>query len=182
MLQEITGIDTYYGAHASDSTSKTFGDEFAFVKGNDVFAVLVVSTKDDALAQATSQTKTQFDSAPTETIPSSEWPENKTSGHTLAYYVGYFLPVVLVLAVVIGLVAVLAARRRRPAPAMVAAAAPFAGVQMSPDGNFWWDGQAWRDAAQEAPPYAQRSGDGALWWDGRTWRHVPQAGPPPPTA
>jgi len=45
---------------------------------------------------------------------------------------------------------------------------------MSPDGNYWWDGQTWRDASREAPPAALRSLDGYYWWDGRTWRTVPQ--------
>jgi hypothetical protein len=55
-------------------------------------------------------------------------------------------------------------------------AAP-AGVQLSDDGKYWWDGQAWKDASLEAPPSAQRSSDGTLWWDGRNWRPVPQSPP-----
>src|SRR5438067_308685 len=74
----------------------------------------------------------------------------------------------------------LAMRRRGSAPAAMVGAggAPAGAVQMSDDGNYWWDGQTWRDAAHETPPMAQRSGDGTLWWDGRTWRPVPQAGQP----
>ena len=49
------------------------------------------------------------------------------------------------------------------------------GPQMSQDGGFWWDGQAWRDATREVPPDALRSADGNWVWsfilqghDGRT--------------
>jgi hypothetical protein len=173
----MSGLGTYYGAHLVDKTTSTIGDEFSFVKGNDVFAVAVVSTKEDALGQATTQAASQFSSAPEATIPSAQWPENTSSGRGFAYYLGTLIPTVLILAIVVGLVGFVVARRRRQsaAPAM-AYAAPV--IQMSPDGNFWWDGQAWRDASREAPPYAQRSGDGANWWDGRTWRPVPPAQPP----
>jgi ribosomal protein S8 len=177
----MSGIDPYYGAHVVDTQGNTFGDAFAFVKGNDVFEIAVVSTKDDALTQATTQTKAQYDLAPKESIPSSAWPENQadTSGHGFAYYVGYFIPVVLILALVVGVAGLVFARRRRAVPAATAAGAmPYVALQMSPDGNFWWDGQGWRDAAQEAPPHAQRSSNGALWWDGRAWRPVPQTQPP----
>jgi len=55
-------------------------------------------------------------------------------------------------------------------------------IQLSEDGNYWWDGQTWRDSSREVPPTAQRSFDGVTWWDGRSWRPVPPAtepGPPP---
>jgi hypothetical protein len=170
----IGGIEPYYGAHLVNTATPAYLDAFAFVKGNDVFGVAVVSTKDDALAQATSQTRAQFDSAPSETIPSAQWPENVAAGgHSAAYWVGFLMIPVLFLVIVAGLAAFFIARSRRPA----AVATPIAGqLQMSPDGSYWWDGQTWRDAASQMPPFAQRSSDGTLWWDGRTWRPVP---PPP---
>jgi hypothetical protein len=58
-----------------------------------------------------------------------------------------------------------------PAPGPV----PPATTHMSPDGRFWWDGAAWRDAATSAPATAPRSPDGMFWWDGGTWRAVPSA-------
>ena len=76
--------------------------------------------------------------------------------------------------VVAGLVVFLVLRRRPPAPSAYASFAPALSLQMSADGHYWWDGQSWRDAAQEAPASAQRSDDGYYWWDGRTWRPVPQ--------
>lgn len=54
-----------------------------------------------------------------------------------------------------------------PAPA----AAPV--THMSPDGRFWWDGIAWRDALASVPPTAPRSADGFYWWDGAAWRAMP---------
>ena len=68
-----------------------------------------------------------------------------------------------------------------PVPlATAAAAAPAATLplQMSVDGNYWYDGERWVDVNQEAPPFAQRSPDGAYWWDGSSWRPVALAQPP----
>jgi hypothetical protein len=190
----IDGIGTYYGGHFSYTDSKTVGDAFSFVKGNDVFLVAAVSTKDDVLSLAQTMSKSQYDQAPSETIPSARWPENATSssGPSAALGFGIVAGIALVV-IVLGVVLVMRARRARMAPAIPGgpypgpavpgygaagpAPAPAAGaVQMSPDFNYWWDGQAWRDASTDVPPGAQRSGDGTLWWDGRTWRPVAQPG------
>ncbi len=47
----ITGIDTYYGAHFTPSGA--FEDEFVFVKGNDLFIVIVAGAQDTVLTPAT---------------------------------------------------------------------------------------------------------------------------------
>jgi hypothetical protein len=64
-----------------------------------------------------------------------------------------------------------------PAPVAVPAAAdalaPEGPFVMSEDRLSWWDGTAWRDAAHEVPPAAQRSEDGQFWWDGEAWRSMP---------
>ena len=187
----IDGIGTYYGGHFSYADTKTVGDAFSFVKGNDVFLVAAVSTKDDVLSLAQTTTKNQYDQAPEQTIPSALWPENAStsSGSNAALGFGIIGGIVIVV-VVLAIVFIARARRPRVVPAMAggvygppgmvdygSAAAPQAAagaVQMSPDNNYWWDGQAWRDAAKEVPPTAQRSSDGTLWWDGRTWRPVAQ--------
>ena len=44
---------------------------------------------------------------------------------------------------------------------------------MSEDRLSWWDGAAWRNAANEVPPAAQRSEDSNFWWDGEAWRPMP---------
>ena len=175
----LSGVEPSFGAHIYDSAGKTYADDFGFAKGNDVFEVLVVSTKDDALAPASAQAKTQYDRAPSETIPSGQWPENQTSGsaaYQLGVAVGRIFGVLLVIGVV--LLAVIFFRRRSSRATGPALVQQTPGVQMSADGNYWWDGQGWRDAAREAPPFAQRSGDGSLWWDGRTWRPVPPPAAP----
>jgi hypothetical protein len=95
-----------------------------------------------------------------------------------------------IVVVVVLLAFFLLRRRAAPAPAYAMAGGypmteapgpgePPASLQMSPDGNYWWDGQTWRDAAHEAPPWAQRSSDGIYWWDGSNWRPVPPAPQPP---
>lgn len=195
----ISGIDTYYGLHLFDSANGLYEDAFGFVKGNDVFEVFFVSSKDDALTPAVTQTQAQYSAAPDSTIPSSSWPENASSSSS-SFPAGAFGIAVAFVVVVVAALAFFVMRRRGSAPVPVGAygmpAAPGAvgapggvgtpgaggAVQMSPDGNFWWDGQAWKDAALEAPPAAQRSSDGTLWWDGQKWRPVGQAPPEqPPT-
>jgi hypothetical protein len=176
----ITGIDTYYGAHVA--TGSVFEDEFVFVKGNDLFIVIVAGVQDNVLSAAQDQTKAQFDAAPAETIASSNWPENKSSASFPMAALFGGLVVLVIVVVVVAVIAFVVLRGRRPALAPVGTYAPppmSGAVQMSPDFNFWWDGQGWRDANLQAPPTAQRSTDGALWWDGRTWRAVPQAQQPP---
>jgi hypothetical protein len=174
--ETLAGIDPSFGYRAFDATSRSYVVGFAFVKGNDLFQVEFGSTKDDALTPATDQAKVQYNSAPNSTIPTSEWPEN--TGSSTAYDAGRASANVFVALIVLGIIAfvartVIRGRRR------TAAGHPYGGmgatptVQLSPDGNYWWDGQTWRDAASQAPPLAQRSSDGTLWWDGRTWRPVP---------
>ena len=185
----ITGIDPYYGAHFTSSGA--FEDEFVFVKGNDLFLVIVAGAKDDVLTPATDQSRKQYDSAPADTIPSSKWPENASSGGGGGGLLGAGIAVgfLVVIAVLIA-VFVMSRRRRTMTPAVAgmggyavaggpAAGAPGA-VQLSPDGKFWWDGQAWKDASVEAPPLAQRSSDGSLWWDGTNWHPIPQGSQAPP--
>ena len=83
---------------------------------------------------------------------------------------------VLLAALVGGLI--LLARRRRPpvaagSPLTGMPLPPATGVQLSPDGRHWWDGQAWQDTTLRIPPGLPRSPDGSLWWDGASWRPAP---------
>ncbi len=189
----IAGIDPYYGVHLFDPSGAVL-DGFTFVKGNDMFGVAFVSSKDDVLNLATSQAGTEYAAAPSETIPPAQWPENAIASPSpsplanVGSFAGEALFVVLILGVA-GLVVGIAMRSRRstaapapsgatPVPAHVALAplpvlTAGAPVQLSPDRNMWWDGQAWRDTFLEAPPFAQRSANGRLWWDGSNWRPVP---------
>lgn len=176
-----TGLGTYYGGHFN--ANNAFENEFVFVKGNDLFLVIVAGTQDNVVSAAADQAKAQYDAAPAETIPSSQWPENQST-NSAAFQAGTLFGILLPILVVVGIIGVVVGVvRRRQRPAAIAgtyAPPPMSGaVQMSTDGNFWWDGQAWRDANHEAPPFAQRSSDGSLWWDGRTWRPVPQTQQPP---
>lgn len=167
----VAGITPYYGAHFVDDTNQVIEDFFAFAKGNDVFGIAFVSSKDDVLDAATRQIQTQYSSAPGLTIPSAEWPENTGPAASFPYAVlGVAVGVIVVAA---GIAGFLLLRRQTPAAGSYATFAPPLSLQMSADGNYWWDGEAWRDAAQEVPPTAQRSVDGHYWWDGRTWRPVP---------
>jgi hypothetical protein len=163
----LTGIDTYYGAHFFYASSKAYGDGFAFVKGNDFFTLIFVSAADDLGTAAADQAKLQFTSAPAFTIQ----PAQQTPAESAAFDAGKLFGDAVFVALIIGVIlfafAMIRRSRRRPAVAGSA-------VQLSADGRYWWDGQAWKDSEQEVPATAQRSADGQLWWDGRTWRPVPK--------
>lgn len=171
----LPGVDAFYGVHFISGSA--IGDSFYFVKGNDLFGLVVYSTRDDNLKIATALASAQYTFAPASTIPSDQWPENTKPPAThpvSAPNVSGILPFLLIALLVVGLAAIgagvaMKARRWKKAPPSVA-------VQMSPDGTHWWDGRGWRDSAREAPPFAQRSGDGGFWWDGHTWRPVPAPG------
>jgi len=180
----VTGIASAGGAHFANPAGPVYSDQTWFTKGNDYFYLALASPADDLGDLATTQTTWQFDVAPQYTIPPDQWPENSSSGGFdwagTAGHVALIAFAVAAVAVVVVVAAVLFLSRRRPAPAAAYASAaaytPMAtGVQMSPDGSYWWDGGRWRDASREAPPSAQRSSDGYYWWDGRAWRPVPPA-------
>jgi hypothetical protein len=46
-------------------------------------------------------------------------------------------------------------------------------IQLTPDGQQWWDGARWQPTATSYPPHALRRPDGSEWWDGQSWRQVP---------
>lgn len=173
----VKGIASYYGVHLVNASMPSFIDVVGFVKGNDYFAVGLGSEIDDRGASIASQAKGQYDFAPSNTIPPSQWPENaSTLADRVAGTVGGAFLDTMVLAFLAGTVLlVVGLVRRRQGRAWMPAFAGAGSVHMSPDGYYWWDGQAWKDASAEAPPSAQRSADGYYWWDGRVWRPVPQA-------
>jgi hypothetical protein len=179
----ITGISSYYGVKLFDPQAKIYADAFAFVKGNDFFVVGTDSTVDDKGAAATTQATAQYQMAPDNTIPPSKWPAVTTPSSTLnaGRLAGEVFVVALVAFAAIFIIRLLRRGRRRQAMASQTAVdaghtgqtAPAGIVQLSQDGNFWWDGQSWRNANHEVPPTAQRSTDGGFWWDGATWRPMP---------
>ena len=168
----VDGVPSYYGVHLANPTQSEYVDIIGFVKGNDYFLVAAASTVDDLDPSTALQAKGQYDFAPSSTIPPSQWPEHplgplaRFTNLAGAYgpYIALLLGVLL-----LAVLAFLVIRRRRRA-----GTAAVGEVQMSPDGTYWWDGQAWRDASKEVPPAALRSADGYYWWDGRMWRLMPE--------
>jgi hypothetical protein len=169
----VPGINNYYGAHLAGNG--VFTDSFGFVKGNDYFLVISGSAQDDLGNAGAMQAKAQYDFAPSYTIPPAQWSESVATPRGIDYQlgrlIGDLLLVAFLLSVAILVFAVIRRGLRRPAPPTVTATA----IQLSPDGNYWWDGTRWKDSNREAPPWAQRSSDRTLWWDGRHWRPVPKA-------
>ena len=162
-----------FGEHAVMPSGEVV-DAFVFARGNDVFAIGFVSTKDDVLTLVQNQATAQYAHAPDYTIPPDQWPENATTSSDAFPVAG-----VLIGVVVVALLGALGAGgfvllRRPPRTSPVAAAAPPVALQMSADGKFWFDGARWVDCANEPPPFAPRSPDGAMWWNGYAWAPVPQ--------
>jgi hypothetical protein len=180
----IAGIDHSIVAHYADTAAPVYADRAAYVKGNDYFFVFVTSRTDDLAMTAEIQATRQNDVAPAETIPQNAWPENAPSPTSSAVssstgnviLIVFIVAGVLVIGVVVALV-LIARRSQGPATVPASVATPPPALQMSPDGYYWWDGQAWKEASREAPPVAvaQRSADGYYWWDGQKWREVPGA-------
>lgn len=169
----VAGIDAYYGAHFTYAATSSYADAFGFVKGNDFFFILSVSRKDDQGTFASSQTTAQYIVAPDYSIPPSQWPQPPplVGGFDTASPAAHVLEFALIGGILMLVAGLVLRSRRRP---VVAPAVPGAqtAVPLSPDGRYWWDGQAWRDVAYEVPPHAQHSADGQYWWDGRAWRSV----------
>jgi hypothetical protein len=109
---KLTGIDPYYGSHTASTSPRVFTDFFAFVKGNDLFAVGVVSAKDDALKLVTSQTRRQYSSAPAETIPKARWPENAPSQRPQTNFLATIIGGVLVVVGIGAVIRFVIVRRR----------------------------------------------------------------------
>ena len=172
----LDGLGQYsYGEHGVLPGNEVV-DAFVFAKGNDVFAIGFISTRDDVLTQAQNQTTAQYGRAPDYTIPPAQWPENVTPSTDTFPLTGVLIgiAVIAVLGALGGGGYVWLRRTPRSAPPPAYAAAAPVALQMSPDGKFWFDGARWVDCNQDAPPFAQRSPDGAMWWDGDVWKPVPQ--------
>lgn len=171
----------WYGVHLVQASPALASDAFAFVKGNDLFGVTVSSAHDDvALFQyAQVQAEKQYLVAPSETIPSTEWPENQSAQPTDQGFSLGSGPQVLAGVAVIALLAAagvfvwMRQNELRPEKPKVPKMAKAAG-KLSADGQYWWTGTYWIASAEMAPPWAQRSSDGAYWWDGHAWRAVPR--------
>lgn len=168
----ISGIESGYGVHFADPTTPAYADVANFVKGNDYFIIGLVSTADDLGDSASTQSRRQYDRAPAYTIPPSQWPESARSilaePLRFATPIAYILGGVVVLALLALLVLLLVRRRRGPR----ALGAGGVELHVSPDGLYWWDGQAWRESSRDIPPNALRSDDGHYWWDGGEWRLI----------
>ena len=150
----IAGIASYYGEH-NVYPSQNVSDAFVFVKGNDFFVVGYESTQDDVLSLAITRAKNQYDSAPNSTIPAAEWPENakaatasqgasQGAGFALGGLIADAIIALLAVGVILLLVGMVVRYRRARTPTAAVPSEMPAGVQISPDGGYWWDGEQWR--------------------------------------
>ena len=168
------GIANYYGSHLVGGGLIT--DNFGMVKGNDYFWVITISRQDDLGSAGAAQAKAVYEFAPAYTIPPSQWPESIATPREAASSLGPLIGDLLLAAFLVSLaILVFAVIRRSVRRSAIPPVDAAAAVQLSPDGNYWWDGKRWRDSSREAPAGARLSSDRKLWWDGRHWRPVPKA-------
>jgi hypothetical protein len=173
-------VVSFVGAHYADTAKSEYWDAAVFVKGNDLFDLYAYSKKNDLGDLVTTQAQRLFDAAPRYTIPPSQWPENAASNSLSSFsFSGAVVPFAIgaggILVVGLLVVALVVFMQGRGRGSRVVESRP----EMSPDGRYWWDGQAWRDAEHVPPPSALRSADGYYWWDGTNWRRVPAPAPVP---
>jgi hypothetical protein len=143
-----------------DDGDRTFSVQFR--KGNLLFQVNWYTTNQDLSSKTLDIARTEFESAP-DTLELTSSSQSLPQSAQWAIGLGLIVFVVLVGTVIF----VLVRQRRSESPAMATA-----GLQMSADGAYWWDGRTWRSVATDIPPNAQRSPDGLYWWDGQTWRQT----------
>jgi hypothetical protein len=168
------GIANYYGAHMAGND--LFTDTFGIVRGNDYFWIIAISRQDDLGGVGAMQAKAVYDFAPPYTIPPSQWPESIATPRETVSGFGPLIGDVLLIAFLVSLaILVFAVARRSARRSAIPPLDTGADVQLSPDGDYWWDGKRWRDTSREAPAGARLSNDRKLWWDGRHWRPVPKA-------
>lgn len=103
-----------------------------FTKGNDLFAVVGGSSSDYTTASTLAQAGKQFQAAPATISVAGPSAPRVRSPLVIAGIVGASAAAIGGLAAMILIVA-LWSRSRRPNTR-----------QISPDGNYWWDGAAWR--------------------------------------
>ena len=108
----LVGIDAYYGVHFVFTSPRSYADAFSLVKGNDMFGVGFVSGKDDVLKLATAQAKSQYDSAPAETIPTAKWSENTHFSKGTINILFVVIGAVIVLVLIAGVARLIVSRLR----------------------------------------------------------------------
>jgi len=169
---DTPGLSPAYGAHFRSSDGFP-SDAVVFVKGNLNLVVVMGNRNGVDSGRVLTQAKAAYSFAPANTLPqpgSSSGGSSPSSTSAISpTALGLVTGAVLVIAVLVGVVAVFM-RRRSAAPAVAAAPIP---LTLSGDGRYWWDGATWHDTETSAPPGAQRSPDGAYWYDGTGWRTVP---------
>jgi hypothetical protein len=116
------------------------GTEIRFARGNDVYEVMIGTSSDYMTAAAIAQAVRVRSDAPANSLPPSAQREAHPGPifiRNVSYGLGVLLAVALGLSVIAGtVVIVLLVRRSRRSTAPSAL--------LSADGQYWWDGQAWR--------------------------------------
>jgi len=138
-------------------------DSIIFQQGDYLAVVSLYDQTQPDHSMLLDQSRRQFDIIP---LPVGEF---NAIGHGVFVTIVIGVLVVLGIAAIIGVVVLISTQRRRQPPPQ-----PF-GMRLSPDRNYWWDGQSWQDASRRLPIGAQLSPDGAHWWDGVSWRPRPPA-------
>jgi hypothetical protein len=147
-------------------------DTIVFTNGDYVAVVALAAVDSIPRATLLDQAQRQFDLLP---LPVAEYQAIGTSVLIGSAVVVGGIVLVIVVGVIVLVIVLTRSRRRQPAyvGAYPAMSAPAYSFQLSADGRYWWDGQAWQDTLVRIPPGAQMTPDRLQWFDGTRWRPVP---------
>ena len=113
-----------------------------FWKGNLVFVIHTDADTNDLSTLAVQQATAEYESAPASTVSTAKAGSQSVSSALLVVFAAA-IALIVVIAVVIVIAYTQAQSRRRRAA--------YANVHVSPDGHWWWDGQAWRPMPPPQP-------------------------------
>lgn len=131
-----------FGVELDHANGREYG--IGFPKGNAVYLVRMESTTRDLSAAVHDQALKQYATAPD--IAGKPVANHRGANDTPLMLGAWIIVAGIVLAIIAAVIATVVLSRRRHRGLLVS------GIQMSPDGAYWWDGQRWRLVQSDPPP------------------------------
>jgi hypothetical protein len=175
----VDDLSVTEGAHYIDPSNSLHTDELGVYKGNDYFFVRVSSQADDIDALAAMQAGLQYDAAPAYTISPTLWPENNVPAPKPTGFIDTVPAWVWLLLIAIPILGLRVYVLRSQGNPLYARAWRNAGMLVMPRD----DGLDAPPVPELTPPTADEmrptSSDETRWWDGEQWRDIANDASPP---